>query len=632
MIRDIYKNLTLSNKLTAVIMIVTIISLFLSLSIKTIYDVEKLKQNLINRTSLIAEIIGKDMSFYIVFDRKAEAKEELRQHASSVPELLYAKLYDEKRVPLCDYTTYKNPPKLFGLLNRESVFYSSNLHYKQSIYNKGEKVGSIYLVVTAESINEKILNDIKMSFIILTGIMILSFFIAKRLQKTISSPLVKLTNYARNLSKGKDITFINETLNPNDSIGILYREFTEMTKRIKKREKEKNLLNETLEKRVLERTKTLKQMNSQLEETNKNLILAKEEAEYATKVKSEFLANMSHEIRTPLNAVMGFTDLLNTMIEDDKQKSYLDLIKTNGSNLLTIINDILDLSKIEAGKMTLNYEPLNIRNLFESIKDIFCINIIDKNIEFNISIDDNIPTNLILDEIRLRQILFNLIGNAIKFTNSGSVDIKLKILSKDEEKNLCDLQIDVNDTGIGIKRSSLEKIFDSFVQQDGHNTKKFGGTGLGLAITKRLVEIMGGEISVKSELNKGSSFTVKLFGIKTDEIEKKEIVRDTTALKEEKEKSEEKAKEINISKEDKEKLKKEIKNLLDERWESVKNNGFINEISEFSEQLLNISEKYNHLKLIQISKKLKQYLENFDIDNIYILLSDFESMIKNMFD
>jgi len=237
---------------------------------------------------------------------------------------------------------------------------------------------------------------------------------------------------------------------------------------------------------------------------------AKEEAEHANAAKSEFLANMSHEIRTPMNAILGFTDLLIPMVIDAKQKNYLESIQSSGKNLLTLINDILDLSKIEAGKLDLQYESVNPHSIFKEIKQIFSLKINEKNLEFVIDIAPDIPDALLLDEVRLRQILFNLIGNSVKFTKKGY--IKLSAKKEYTEKNLShlDLIIVVEDTGSGIPSESLEMVFDAFKQQDGQSTKEFGGTGLGLSITKRLVEMMEGSISVKSQVDKGTSFEIIL--------------------------------------------------------------------------------------------------------------------------
>ncbi|MCP4215903.1 MAG: PAS domain S-box protein [bacterium] len=236
------------------------------------------------------------------------------------------------------------------------------------------------------------------------------------------------------------------------------------------------------------------------------LKIEKDAAEAANLTKSEFLANMSHEIRTPMNAILGFTELLKEGILDKRRKEYLQAITIGGKTLLSLINDILDLSKIEAGKMDLQYAVVNPHSIFVEIKQIFSQKIKDKGLDFYMEIDPTLPEGLILDEIRLRQILFNLVGNAVKFTTEGYIKLSLnKYFTKTDHSSL-DLIFSVEDTGIGIPEDQRELVFDAFKQQKGQCTTRYGGTGLGLSITKRLVEIMGGSISLESSPGEGSIF------------------------------------------------------------------------------------------------------------------------------
>ncbi len=244
-------------------------------------------------------------------------------------------------------------------------------------------------------------------------------------------------------------------------------------------------------------------------ETEERIIKAKKEADAANKSKSLFLANMSHEIRTPMNAILGYSRLLSRMVNEKTQKNYIEIIQTSGKNLLAIINDILDLSKIEAGKLMVDYKSINPNIIFSDIKNIFKLKAIEKEIEFISEVDKEIPKSLLLDETRLRQILFNLVGNAIKFTSNGFVKMSVDKIYTDNEKSKLNLIFKVEDTGIGISKDQFDEIFAAFKQQKGQGNK-FGGTGLGLTITKSLVEIMNGEIFFESEIGKGTIFTVLL--------------------------------------------------------------------------------------------------------------------------
>jgi PAS domain S-box-containing protein len=248
---------------------------------------------------------------------------------------------------------------------------------------------------------------------------------------------------------------------------------------------------------------------SDIKQTEIALKEAKEAAENANRAKSEFLANMSHEIRTPLNAIVGFTDVLNRKINHPEYRNYLSSISSSGQTLLALINDILDLAKIETGKLEIHHQPIGLHSLVRKLQQLFTPNALAKNLEIFVEIGSSVPQSILFDEIRLRQILFNLIGNAIKFTEQGSVKIKVNAQGSATDTQKLSLEIQVEDTGIGITPEAQERIFASFVQGDGKSTRKYGGTGLGLAITKRLTHLLGGTIDLTSEVGKGTTFRVR---------------------------------------------------------------------------------------------------------------------------
>jgi len=253
-------------------------------------------------------------------------------------------------------------------------------------------------------------------------------------------------------------------------------------------------------------------------ENTQKLAMAKEEAENANKTKSEFLANMSHEIRTPMNAVIGFSELMTSLVKDKKQLSYLESIKTAGRSLLGIINDILDISKMEAGKLDIQYEAVDLKRMVHDIKLIFDIKLTEKNIDYILEFDPDIPEALLLDETRLRQVLINLVGNAVKFTEKGFVKLKIFTRKDNLDNSKLQLIISVEDSGIGIPEEQFQDIFGTFTQQDRQSTRKYGGSGLGLAISKRLVELMDGRILLESIVGKGSEFTIELNNVSISSI------------------------------------------------------------------------------------------------------------------
>lgn len=351
------------------------------------------------------------------------------------------------------------------LVSDDKVFYTSPLYL--SNLGKNDFYSGAVLIILDISEDLKANEQASLQFIVLFLLALLLILITSFLaiHKSVLKPISDITKLV-SLSQGGERKE-RLSVNSQDEISMLSQSFNSLLDNI---------------------------------ETNESLLKKSIESEQsANKAKSEFLANMSHEIRTPLTSILGYTDLAINDLDSDEVEQYLETIKQNGHSLLVIINDILDLSKIEAGKFTIDPISFSLRNLLEGVYELMKVRENEKNNTLTISISENLPEIIISYPTRVRQVLINLIGNALKFTENGTVHINAII---ENEK----IMIDVVDSGIGMTEEQTDKVFGSFNQADNSTSRKFGGTGLGLTISKRLAEILGGDITIKSELAKGSTF------------------------------------------------------------------------------------------------------------------------------
>ncbi len=264
---------------------------------------------------------------------------------------------------------------------------------------------------------------------------------------------------------------------------------------------------------------TIQELNRQLEASIDTANLLAIEADAANHAKSQFLANMSHEIRTPMNAILGFSEILESRIEDPQDREFLNAISSSGKTLLDLINDVLDLSKIEAGKLVIDPQPVSITQIFREIYLLMEQRAVGKGLKFTLDVQEGLPDGLLLDDLRIKQVVLNLLGNAIKFTLKGSVTLRVRYSRSEQSSSLVDLSIEIQDTGVGIPKEQHDAIFNEFVQADGQDQRRFGGTGLGLTITRKLVALMNGTVSLESEEGIGSTFIVHLPNIDVAAIE-----------------------------------------------------------------------------------------------------------------
>jgi two-component system sensor histidine kinase/response regulator len=378
---------------------------------------------------------------------------------------------------------------LAGANAQGSAFWSTRMHLYRQVTGNNAQVGVVMIEADLSNMWLDIFKSLGVIAAAMGGSLTVALLLASRFKSSIADPVTKLINAAQKVSASQNYT-LRIPHERTDELGTLIDSFNDMLAQIEGRGAALTHHRDELERQVSVRTEQLEK--------------AKNAAEAASRAKSAFLATMSHEIRTPMNGVLGMTEMLLGTGLSDTQRKFTKLVKSSGEHLLVIINDILDFSKIEAGKLSVEYINFNLWDLLDDINNVYTPQAQNKGIGLDFDIANNIPISICGDPNRLRQIMANLLGNAIKFTDQGRILAKVQVTREDQQAVA--LRFEVHDTGIGVSREARGRIFEAFSQADGSTTRKYGGTGLGLAISKQLVELMGGKIGVDNALTQGSIF------------------------------------------------------------------------------------------------------------------------------
>jgi len=433
--------------------------------------------------AVVADQIGPALALH---DRKAAAE-------------LLASLHRDPRVR--DAALFDSAGACFAAFQRSGeAGCPVETHYEidltLAVQGGGEQLGTLLLSANVPSVWMFLNGYLGGAALILGLSLLVAAAVAMTLQARVSKPILEIAGFAARMANTHRFEDRLE-LESTDEVAVLAESFNAMLHEIEKRDDELGKHRHALEEEIAERKRV-----------NDELRVAKDKAEEAARLKSEFLANMSHEIRTPMNGVIGMISLSLDGCLDPQLREQLQVAQDAAQSLVVILNDILDLSKIEVGKMTLEAIEFELEGLLHDTLRIFDIAVASKHLEMRVAIAPQCPRVLCGDPVRLRQIIVNLVGNAVKFTQSGSVTVKVGL--GETRAGTPNFRFEVADTGIGIPPEKLGVIFDAFTQADGSHTRKFGGTGLGLTITRRLVDLMSGTLWATSEVGHGSTFVAEL--------------------------------------------------------------------------------------------------------------------------